>query len=109
MIVNYTGRNKIPAHCDVQVFEGCNEWKDKKVAIITELKSNKGMSVTNCITRLTSYLKKVYNLADDTVWVEYYEGERYYSIVEFQEGSPTWLYLDKKDLEKNICALQHKK
>lgn len=46
--------------------------ESRTVVTITELPANEGISVTNSIERIADNLKNVFNLPDDTIWVEHY-------------------------------------
>lgn len=62
--------------CRVRVYHNQDGEIDREVAVITELKDNKGTSITNCIEFLTVLLVNKYELTlNKLTIVEHYEAE----------------------------------
>ncbi len=88
----------IQAHCRLRVYQHAGQ----TVAIVTELRDNSGMSVTNAAEWLLPAMAQQYGLPADVVWLEHYERQGgkpdTYDQVTLRHGSPAWRRLSADEL-----------
>lgn len=112
----YPGYFNSVAHCQLDIFtRGVGE--KFTVAIVTELKENEGLSVTNAIQYIAAKLCKERKLAaKDLILIEHYGADRVlgerYSLIRFKKDykdgkgwhfeEPEWFHLEKSEINRLI-------
>lgn len=100
--------------CRIRIYSKKNDGNQEAkqwVVISSEIKENKGQSITNCVETLFKKVCKYYEInPEKTTWIEHYNQESYedkdreeeYSLVNLSNKRSSWAYLKNQDLEKLI-------
>ncbi len=78
-VFDFLGLGDYPSSCGLRIYL---RERQAPVVVLTELRENPGTSVTNAAEFLARQVAQAYDLPSDTVWVEHYEGDTRYSVVE---------------------------
>lgn len=78
---------------------------DRPICVLTELKHS-GMSVTNAVEKIIPQVQQAYNLKPNTLYIEHYDNDSFYSdnepatfdALDLDKDKPTWRRLDREEL-----------
>ena len=97
--------------CGLKIFR---DNMGRKIVVMTELKDNPGMSITNCVEHLATQIKQDFlskTISTEIVWIEHYPksnsiGESWdVVIMEWlgdKFGIASWKRLDNKEMIDNL-------
>ena len=102
--------NAFPAFCDVRIYEG-GSYGRLRVAILTELPDNTGMSVTNACEDIATELVRLRGLTPGyTIWIEHYPDRHHpesFDLITFEwkggvARSPDWRRVSREWVEQLV-------
>lgn len=112
----FPGYFRSKAHCQLDLFTRGGGEKFT-IAVVTEIKENKGLSITNGIEYIAATIAKQYNLQPkDLILIEHWHKdnilEEHYSLVRFKSTAherdgwhfrePEWFHLEKSELDRLV-------
>lgn len=108
----FPGYFRTTAHCKLELYARDNE--GFRVAVVTELKKNKGLSITNGIEYIAASICREYNIMpSNLILIEHYETDKilkeHWTLVRFGKitkplkfEDPKWFDLKKMELNRLI-------